>query len=56
VNHESGIHINRNILEDILGRARAENTGDDNFETVRLVWACYESAATGKTIRLSEFK
>lgn len=56
VNHESGIHINRNILEDIGGKGKAENTGADNFETVRLVWACYESAATGKMIRLSEFK
>lgn len=55
VNHESGIHINRNILNDIRGIAQAENTGEDNFETVRLVWACYESAATGKMIRLSEF-
>lgn len=56
VNHESGIHINRNILEDMLGKGMAENTGADNLETVRLIWACYESAATGKTIKIENYK
>lgn len=56
VNHESGIHINRNILADILGKGKAENTADDNLETVRLIWACYRSASTGKVICMNEFK
>jgi predicted dehydrogenase len=56
VNHESGIHINRNILEDIQGKATAENSGTDNFETVRLIWASYESAASGKKIKMEDFK
>ena len=55
VNHESGIHINRDIMEDILGKKKAENTGADNLETVRLIWACYESAKTGKLIKISNF-
>ncbi len=55
VNHESGIHINRNILDDMLGKGNAENTGADNLETVRLIWACYESASSGKTIRIEKF-
>jgi len=55
VNHESGIHINRNILEDMLGKGKAENTGEDNLETVRLIWACYRSAETGEKIRIKEF-
>jgi predicted dehydrogenase len=55
VNHESGIHVNRNILEDMSDIGKAENTGADNLETVRLVWACYESASTGRTIRIKEF-
>jgi len=55
VNHESGIHINRNILDDILGAGKAENTGDDNFETVKLVWASYSSAKSGEIVRLDEF-
>jgi predicted dehydrogenase len=56
VNHESGIHVNRNILNDIMGNEKAENTGEDNLETVRLIWACYLSAETGRTIRTKDFK
>lgn len=55
VNHESGIHINRNILNDMLGKGKAENTGADNLETVRLIWASYESAASGSKIRIDDF-
>lgn len=55
VNHESGIHINRNILEAIMQKNEAENTGNDNLETVRLVWASYESAKTGNLIHLKDF-
>jgi D-apiose dehydrogenase len=55
VNHESGIHVNRNILEDILGIGKAENTGYDNLETVRLIWASYESSKTGKKITIKDF-
>jgi predicted dehydrogenase len=56
VNHESGIHINRNILEDIQGKGKAENSGKDNLETIRLIWASYESAGTGKKIKIEDFK
>ena len=49
------VDINLNILNDMLGKGTAENTGDDNFETVKLVWAAYESANTGKVIKLNEF-
>lgn len=56
VNHESGIHINQNILNAIRGEEKAENTGADNLETVRLVWASYESAKSGKMLKLNEFK
>lgn len=55
VNHESGVHINRNILEDIKGNSKAENTGEDNLETVRLIWAGYKSAATGEKIVVKDF-
>jgi predicted dehydrogenase len=56
VNHESGIHVNRNILRDIKGKGKAENSGEDNLETVRLIWASYESAATGEKIIVKNFK
>jgi hypothetical protein len=39
----------------MLGQGKAENTGDDNFETVKLVWAAYESANSGKLIQLDKF-
>lgn len=49
------VACNNDILQDILGNSNAENTGDDNFNTVRLVWAAYQSAATGQRILMSEF-
>lgn len=49
------VDINQNILDDMLGKGKAENTGDDNFETVKLVWAAYQSANSGKVIKLDEF-
>jgi len=55
VNHESGIHINRDILNDIRGKKVAENSGIDNLESVRLIWASYESAKTGKKIKIKDF-
>jgi len=55
VNHESGIPLNRNILTDMLHSGKAENTGEDNFNTVRLVWACYKSAANGKPVDMDAF-
>lgn len=50
------VDINQNILDDMRGLGKAENTGDDNFETVRLVWAAYQSANTGKVVHLNDFK
>ncbi len=49
------VDINLNMLQDMLGNSKAENTADDNFETVKLVWAAYESARTGKVIELDRF-
>jgi predicted dehydrogenase len=49
------VDINQNILDDMLGKGKAENTSADNFETVKLVWAAYESARSNKVIDLDEF-
>jgi len=49
------VDINQNILNDMLGLGKAENTGDDNFETVKLVWAAYDSANKGKVVGLNDF-
>jgi predicted dehydrogenase len=55
VNHESGIPLSRNILASMLSKGKAENTGADNFETVKLVWASYESADTGNLVDIDSF-
>ena len=49
------VACNRNILEDLLGQSKAETTGEDNFKTVRMVWAAYRSAAENKVIRPDQF-
>lgn len=49
--HSSIVDCNQDILQGLQG-GRAETTGDDNLKTVQLVWAAYQSAATGKTVYL----
>jgi len=46
------VAINQNILQDMLGMAKAENSGWDNYKTVTLVWAAYASAKEGKVITI----
>ena len=48
--HASIVPCNANILEGLRGKGTTETTGEDNFRTVRLVFASYESASTGKAI------
>ena len=50
--HASGVPCNENLLAALRGEARAETTGEDNLETVRLVFAAYESAASGQVVRV----
>ena len=52
--HASIVDCNRNLLNDLWGLGGAETTGADNFETIRLVYAAYESAAKNEVIRLTE--
>jgi D-apiose dehydrogenase len=52
--HSSIVDCNHNILNGLRGEI-AETTGEDNFETVKLVFAAYESARTGKVIYLKNF-
>jgi len=47
--HSSIVACNRDILKGLRG-GHSETTGEDNFKTVQLVWAAYESAATKKII------
>ncbi|HVF28402.1 MAG TPA: Gfo/Idh/MocA family oxidoreductase [Pyrinomonadaceae bacterium] len=50
--HASIVPCNANLLGAIQGAGAAETTGEDNLKTVRLVFAAYESASTGKVIDL----
>ena len=50
--HSSIVDCNRNILAGLQGLSEAETTGDDNFETIRLVHAAYQSARENKVIFL----
>jgi predicted dehydrogenase len=52
----SGVACNANLLGALQGRHPAETTAEDNLETLRLVFACYESARTGEAVRLADFR
>ena len=53
--HSSIVDCNRDILNELQGRGKAETTGSDNLETVRLVHAAYHSARNNKLILLKSF-
>ena len=53
--HSSIVDCNKNILDALQGKAKAETTGNDNFETVRLVHAAYASAKRGQVITMDSF-
>jgi len=39
----------------IGGKALTTGTGDDNLNTMRLIYASYDSAASGKVIEMKDF-
>ncbi len=52
--HSSIVPCCADLLRAIRGEGRAETTGEDNLKTVRLVFASYESARTGRSVDLKE--
>lgn len=46
------VACNANILKALQGKGKAETTGEDNLRTLKLVFAAYESAASGKAITI----
>jgi predicted dehydrogenase len=50
--HSSIVPCNENLLHGLRGTGKAETTGEDNLETMRLVFAAYESAASGQVLSL----
>ena len=43
-------------MQAIQGTGKAETTGEDNFKTVKLVWAAYDSARENKVIILKDYE
>lgn len=50
--HASIVRCNENLLAALQRRGQAATTGEDNLRTVRLVFAAYDSAASGKPVRI----
>ena len=46
------VTCNDHLLRVMRGEVQAETPGEDNVKTIRLVWACYESARDGKVVHL----
>lgn len=51
--HSSIVECHRDLLRELSGQGRAETTGEDNLKTMQLVFAAYESAASGESIRFA---
>ncbi len=49
--HSSIVDCNRNIIQGMTG-GNAETTGTDNYKTMQLVWAAYDSAENKKIVFL----
>jgi predicted dehydrogenase len=45
------VPCNADILGALRGKRPTETTGEDNLKTVRLVYAAYDSAASGRAVR-----
>jgi predicted dehydrogenase len=52
VAHAAIVDCHANLLAALQGKGAAETTGEDNLKTIELVFAAYESARTGKVVRL----
>jgi predicted dehydrogenase len=48
--HSSIVPCNANFLQALRGQGSAETTGEDNYKTLQLVFAAYESARSGKAV------
>jgi D-apiose dehydrogenase len=48
--HSSIVDCHRNLVDGLLGKAKAETTGEDNLRTLELVFGSYESARLGQRV------
>lgn len=49
------VDCNWDMLNDLLGKGKAETNGADNLKTVRLVYAAYASAKNNQLIQTNPF-
>jgi predicted dehydrogenase len=52
--HSSIVACNANLLAALRGEATAETSADDNYKTLELVFAAYDSARSGKTVHFDQ--
>ena len=52
--HASIVPCNADLLQALRGDGPAETTGDDNLKTMKLVFAAYDSARSGKTLHFTQ--
>ncbi len=50
--HSSIVACNANLLSALRGEGTAETSAEDNYKTLKLVFAAYDSARAGKAIQL----
>jgi predicted dehydrogenase len=50
--HSSMVDCHRNLVDGLLGKGRAETTGEDNLRTLELVFGSYESARLAQPIQM----
>jgi hypothetical protein len=53
--HSSIVDCNRNLLDALQKKGKAETTAEDNMKTVYLIWGAYESAKQNKVINVQEY-
>jgi hypothetical protein len=52
--HSSIVDCNRNLLNDLQGKGMAETDARDNYKTMQLVSAAYESARNNKVVFIQQ--
>ncbi|HVN78928.1 MAG TPA: Gfo/Idh/MocA family oxidoreductase [Terriglobia bacterium] len=52
--HSSIVPCNADFLRAFRGEGKAETTGEDNYKTLKLVFAAYDSARAGKAIHFDQ--
>ena len=50
--HSSIVDCHRNLVDGLIGKGKAETTGEDNLRTLELVFGSYESARLGQRIEI----